>query len=569
MNKLHNTLAVAALTLAALLISDSAEAHFIWLQPVTSDDGTTTVLVYFGEDASPDDPVYLRRVKDMRLCQVSGKADPQPVQLRLTEKELATGPVEHAGTSLFIASHDLGVMNRGDSVFGLRYYAKTGPAITSDVWEKTVTSDDLRLDIVPRFEGGRVIVTVRFDGEAVEGAQVVASGQGMDDFEGETTSDGVASFEPADSGLYSIRARYIENSPGEKDGQKYAEIRHYTTVAVAIPQETAVAEKATVIARTLPDLPQPVTSFGGAICDGALYVYGGHTGDAHSYSMAEQSNQLWRINLDGVEWQAVAEGPHLQGLALVMHGGKLYRIGGFTAKNAEGEDHSLWSQDSVASFDPGTGEWTELPPLPEPRSSHDAAVVGDTIYVAGGWTLAGEAENVWHDTAWAMDLSKDTLEWKPLPSVPFRRRAVALAAHQDKLYVIGGMQEEGGPTTKTAIFDPAEGIWSEGPVLAAVPEPKDADSKNGESRSRGGMPEGINGFGASAFGTNGRLYVSTIKGTLQRLSEDEKSWEIISRTPTARFFHRLLPVDAYHLLVVGGANMAAGKFEQVEVLQID
>ncbi|MEZ6051699.1 MAG: hypothetical protein R3C02_09970 [Planctomycetaceae bacterium] len=51
---------------------------------------------------------------------------------------------------------------------------------------KTVTSDDLRLDIVPRFEGGRVIVTVRFDGEAVEGAQVVASGQGMDDFEGET-----------------------------------------------------------------------------------------------------------------------------------------------------------------------------------------------------------------------------------------------------------------------------------------------------------------------------------------------------------------------------------------------
>ncbi|MEZ6146114.1 MAG: hypothetical protein R3B91_11990 [Planctomycetaceae bacterium] len=56
---------------------------------------------------------------------------------------------------------------------------------------------------------------------------------------------------------------------------------------------------------------------------------------------------------------------------------------------------------------------------------------------------------------------------------------------------------------------------------------------------------------------------------MQRLSEDGKSWEIISRTPTARFFHRLLPVDAHHLLVVGGANMATGKFEQVEVLQVD
>ncbi|MEZ6051698.1 MAG: hypothetical protein R3C02_09965 [Planctomycetaceae bacterium] len=71
MNMIHKTLAVAGLTLAGLLIPNPAEAHFIWLEPVTSDDGTTTVQVYFGEDASPDDPAYLSRVKDMQLSQVS------------------------------------------------------------------------------------------------------------------------------------------------------------------------------------------------------------------------------------------------------------------------------------------------------------------------------------------------------------------------------------------------------------------------------------------------------------------------------------------------------------------
>ncbi len=550
-------------TLFAMLSwSAAAQAHFIWLEPVTSEDGTTTVQVYFGEDASPDDPEYLGRVKDMQLHQVSGKAAPQPLKLTLTAESLSTGPVEAASSSLFIASHDLGVMNRGDAVFGLKYYAKTGPAITSDAWTNTVTSDDLRLDIVPRFEGGRVFVKVRFDGELVEGAQVVASGQGMADFEGETTSDGVASFEIADPGLYSIRARHIENSPGESDGQTYEDVRHYTTVAVVIPGETAATQKTAMIARTLPDLAQPVTSFGGAICNGSLYVYGGHTGSAHSYSQAEQSHQLWRIGLNGGEWEAIAEGPHLQGLALVSHGGKLFRIGGLTANNAEGEEHDLWSQDSVASFDPETGKWSDLPPLPELRSSHDAAVVGDTIYVVGGWALAGQAEAVWHETVWVMDLSRDPLEWMPLPMAPFRRRALATAAHDGKLYVIGGMQQEGGPTTTTAVFDPQTQTWTDGPALQVV---DDAQANTESPRT----PGGITGFGASAFATGGHLYVSTIKGDLQRLSDDGSEWDIVAQTPTARFFHRMLPINDHRLVIVGGANMQVGKYAEIEILAVD
>ena len=76
----------------------------------------------------------------------------------------------------------------------------------------------------------------------------------------------------------------------------------------------------------------------------------------------------------------------------------------------------------------------------------------------------------------------------------------------------------------------------------------------------------MTGFGASAFATGGHLYATTVQGTLQRLSHDGSAWEVIGKTPTGRFFHRLLPLDNQHLIVVGGSNMSVGKYEEVEVI---
>lgn len=294
-----------------------------------------------------------------------------------------------------------------------------------------------------------------------------------------------------------------------------------------------------------PDLPYGLTSFGAAIVGDDLYVYGGHKGEAHSYSFEEQSGTLLHLNLasDGT-WSEVSKGPRLQGLAMVAHGGKLYRVGGFSALNKEGEDRNLVSQDSVACFDPQKKQWQDLPALPEPRSSHDAAVLGDKLYVAGGWALRGDGESQWHDTAYVMDLSAEKLQWKPLPKPHFQRRAVSLAAHDGKMYVIGGMHPKGGPTTKVAVYDPKSEQWSDGPSLHGEP---------------------IEGFGTSAFAVNGRLYVSTIKGRVQRLSEDGKSWELVDELADARFFHRMLPYRN-QLLMVGGANMGIGKFTNLDLV---
>ncbi len=545
-------------TAMSLLVASTADAHFIWLAPVES-GGQTKVCVYFAEDATDDSAEYLSRVNGVTVSKITGTQDAVALQLIKTDESIST-TINSKDQSVYVASHDLGVMDRGDSNFRLMYYAKTGPDASSEAWRQAIASDDLKLDIVPKLHDGQITLKVCFDEKPMAGVQIKAARPGAADVETVTDENGLATFAVADAGLYSIRARHVETEPGELNGKAYPETRHYSTVALTVPTPRAAA-----VATRFQNVPQPVTSFGAAVLNDSLYMYGGHTGSAHSYSKIEQGSQLMKLSLKSGEWQALAEGPGLQGLALVAHGKQLYRVGGFTAMNDEGDDHELVSQTTAAGFDPATSRWTDLPALPEPRSSHDAAVVGDSIYVVGGWAMTGEGDSVWHDTAWKMDLTADKPSWEAIAAPGFQRRAIAAAAHDGKLYIIGGMQSEGGPTTKTSVYDPAKNAWSEGPDLIVKPDPKPVDGEKPERNMSSGS---MTGFGASAFATGGSLYVTTVQGTLQKLSDDGAKWEVISEDVTPRFFHRLLPLNAKQLVVVGGSNMTIGKYDEVEVIDV-
>ena len=103
-------------------------------------------------------------------------------------------------------------------------------------------------------------------------------------------------------------------------------------------------------------LPEAVASFGAAVSNDWLYVYGGHIGKAHSHSKENLSKSFRRIRMTGGEWEELPCPARLQGLAIVAHGGCIYRIGGMTAKNSIDEDPDPYSSREFARFDPKTQE---------------------------------------------------------------------------------------------------------------------------------------------------------------------------------------------------------------------
>ena len=295
-------------------------------------------------------------------------------------------------------------------------------------------------------------------------------------------------------------------------------------------------------------LPQGLTSFGGIATSDAIYVYGGHTGESHAYSVEKQSGDFRGLAFEKPgEWKTLPSGPKCQGLALAAYQGKIYRLGGFTAVNNEGEPEQLESVAEVAVFDPKTGEWSDETPLPEPRSSFDAAVLGDRLYVIAGWELNGEAgDHRFHETAWSADLSQTPLKWEAVPAPPFERRAAAVEAHDGEIYVLGGIGQAKA-TRRVDIFDPQSGQWRQGPDLL------------GE--------EDIDGFGAAALGNETGLYVTSLSRIVQRLSDDGTKWVEVAKLESPRFFHQMFSHD-HQLWLVGGANMVEGKLLEIEVVDL-
>jgi len=523
----------------SLCVCSMANAHFVWL--ILQGD---KVHIQFSESAEAAEPDLLKNVEAAKVQALisggRGKAKLLEVPLTLAEDSL-TGALDGKASAVFL-SHEYGVISRGESTFLLKYLAKQHVSPLPGQWSAVNNAEQLPLEVTPSWTGRLLNLTVTWNGKPAVGVEVTAGGCGLE--ETLTTDDqGIVQCDPKTDGVLSVRAKMVEESSGERNGEKYDSVRTYSTLTLPVTRPTIES-----LSHHLPALPKGITSFGAAVLGNDLYVYGGHFGEAHHYSESGQSNEFLRISMtaENADWEKLASGPKLTGLALVEHSGRLYRVGGFTAKNTDDEDQNLWSQNSFAMFDPAMGMWTELTALPEGRSSHDAAVLDGRLYVVGGWNMSGPDNTTWHKTALVCDLTQPELKWTELPSPNFERRAVSVAACNRQLYVIGGMDSSGETTRMVSVFDPATSEWTSGPTLHGT---------------------GMEGFGTSAFAAGDQLIVTSMSGAVQRLSDDGTPWIVAGQASEPRFFHRQLTTSDGRVLLVGGASMETGKTETLELLQ--
>ena len=511
-----------------------AGAHFIWIVP---DRSGREAKVIFSDNLEPDEAVPVGKIARTSLVirDSAGKAaalDWKKGDHAYLVRVPQTAPTIIGGVCQY------GVMQRGGGKpFLLAYYPKLirGELLAAKPWAK------LPFEIVPQ-AGGQF--RLFFGGKPVADAEVVVLPAAGRKKTLKTDGRGEFAMRWKKPGLYGIRARYVEARSGAYEGKNYDEVRHYATLVFQVSDDQA--KRAATRATEYASLPRAVCSFGTAVADGWLYVYGGHCGKAHVYSTDDVLGTFQRLNLkEGLSWQDLPKGPALQGLAMVAYQGKLYRIGGMQPRNKAYEQSDNQSLASCACYDPASRSWEELPELPEGRSSHDAVMLGDKLYVVGGWKINGsDGKPEWHRTALVLDLSKKPLKWESIKQ-PFQRRALTAACVDGKVYVIGGLTAKAGTTLGVNIYDPANDAWSAGPN---IPGPKS------------------NGFSPATCVVGGRLYVSTADGKVYRLSAERNAWEASGTLKQPRYVHRMVTASEDLLWVIGGASKT-GNIALTEVVR--
>jgi hypothetical protein len=548
------------------ILARPCQAHFLWLAS-TGDAKECRAVAFFGENAWDRNYHLPDSLRELKLNHRTEKTD-TALATSFVEDDSLVGlrSVDSIrGKGVLETSCQYGVYGGGLLIYYSKHYLSTSP----DEWPQ-ITRSKQRLDLVPRIGAHNNQIELQVFWDGLPARKTVVSFVSPDSPATEQTTDdqGKVRFSDLPVGLLGFVANVNEKDlKGTIDNETYVGVSHYATLTLhhrgsgrpqvrgrrpatngsaAHPASDATGKPAkppTEVAIAQRQLPVPVASFGATVSDGWLYVYGGHIGEAHAHSRENLNSQFLRMSLEGTAAcdQLPCDTP-LQGLALVAHGGVIYRIGGMSARNAAGDPPNLHSSTDFARYDPETRLWTRLSPLPAGRSSHDAVVLGDRIYVVGGWNLTGAGDGEWHTDSLVIDLSASDLAWKPLPTQPFQSRALAAATWDGKLVAIGGMTAEHEITRAVWIYDPSSSTW-----MASEPLPG----------------EGMNGFGVSAWNLNGELLVSGSNGKVYRLHSSTR-WEEVATLAQPRFFHRLLPGPNGTLLAVGGASNR-GHLNDIEV----
>ena len=137
-------------------------------------------------------------------------------------------------------------------------------------------------------------------------------------------------------------------------------------------------------------------------------------------------------------------------MAAVTFDGMIYVFGGVSNRGGK-------ILDAVEVFNPEAGErgaWKKLAKLPAPLAATSAAVVGDKIYVIGGWDRGAQQEV--YASVFEYDPKENTFDQKK--DMPTPRGGLGAAVFQGKIYAIGGWNIEEVLDVVEA-YDPVTDTW--------------------------------------------------------------------------------------------------------------
>lgn len=279
-----------------------------------------------------------------------------------------------------------------------------------------------------------------------------------------------------------------------------------------------------------PALATPTDEPRGVALDGSVYLLGGVTGIEPLESgdvVVNEVATVTRFDPATGRYRDVKPMPEPGNhIGTVSHEGALYVLGGF-APRLDRPAKGRFSRYLVAQR-----RWEELPPMPRPRGAMAVGVIDDRIIVAGG-ASAGRATR----RVDAYDL--ETGRWSRLADMPTAREHVAGAVVDGSLYVLGGRDARTDALDTAASYDPRTDRWERLPPMPVAAGGLDAAAV-------GGAVIGVGG---------GNDRAGTVTAAVQRFDIRTGRWSRLPDLRTPRHGHATA-VAGDRLWVFGGSPCA-------------
>jgi hypothetical protein len=128
------------------------------------------------------------------------------------------------------------------------------------------------------------------------------------------------------------------------------------------------------------------------------------------------------------------------------HGGTVYSVSGYSDSGVTADG---------AAYDPSAGTWRAIAPMPQARENAAGGFVNGKLYVTGGWDPQGNPTS----TTYVYDPATDT--WSRVADMPAPATDAAAAVVGGHLYVVAGCSTSLCDTASSVYrYDPHTGVWT-------------------------------------------------------------------------------------------------------------
>lgn len=235
-------------------------------------------------------------------------------------------------------------------------------------------------------------------------------------------------------------------------------------------------------------------------------------------------------NRTPARWSTLADAPApRQEVAAGLVGNEVYVAGGFDAAGG--------ASPRVDIYDIRAGRWRVGPALPEGRHHPAAAVFRGQMYVVGGFGPNGASAEVFR-------LDADPPRWVRVAELNHARGAAAAVVAGARLFVFGGQGPGGALVAQTEVFEPdATSRWTD---LAPLPTPSHH------------LAAAVAGpFVYVAAGRAVRESKTVNIAAFARYDTTRNSWEELPDVPHTRSGHGAAIVNDV-VVLIGGEDPATG-----------